>query len=144
VDAGASYCFLDHMRLANCASIRGEQDVKKQHDWIQQLYSLDDFADADLSDPDDYPDYVDIFRAFRNLHMIDWHHYECYENGRLMDFRLWPDNESGQFASYHPAISNGYFLERVVVDQDDDGIDDAWERMCFGSTELCDSGEDRL
>ncbi len=124
--------FLDEFRLASITLTNGEDNLKWKGDWCDQLYALEDFADADVADPDALPDYVNVFTHFRNVHMINWFHVKKFEDGFTKDFKVPEDEENGVvYGSYYDRIKAPYFLTHIVLDSDGDGLSDDWEEEHF-------------
>ena len=115
--------FLDHMRRASIMLTNNADNLRWKRDWCNQLFSLENFADAD---PDN-PDYVSIFEKFRNLHMINWFHVKKFEDGFTKDLRIAEDGTgSVVYESYYERIKDVYFLTNIVTDSTDTGVSDAW------------------
>lgn len=121
--------FLDHVRWAVATLTNGADNLKWKRDWIHQLYSLENFQDADPANPD----YVSIFERFPNIHMINWFHVKKFEDGFTKDLRIVEDGTNAiAFASYYERIRNDYFLTNVVRDSTGTGISDEWIIQHFG------------
>ncbi|MDD2236198.1 MAG: glycosyl hydrolase [Kiritimatiellae bacterium] len=134
--------YLDHLEVGTYTATNTADAMKNQQDWMQQLFALSDYSDEDPDDPDANPDYVDISRRFKNLHMVNWFYQDMIEDGRYVDFRIFRDGGSEPiFDTYHTLIGSPYFLSRVVIDQDGNGMDDVWEKTYFGETDV-DPDED--
>jgi hypothetical protein len=125
--------YLDHLRRAAVTLTNGMDNTLWKGDWCDQLYALEDFADADPADPDSAPDYADISRVFRNIHMINWFHVNKFEDGFTKDLRIAEDGIGGvPYGSYYERIQDDYFLTNVLHDSDYDGLPDDWELDYFG------------
>ena len=135
--------FLDHIRRAEITLTNGEENIKWKHDWCDQLYALENFQDANPADPDEYPDYVNIFEHFRNIHMINWFHVKKFEDGFTKDLKIAEDGSGGVvYASYYNRIKDVYFLTNMVTDVDGDGLPDSWELQYFDGVTNADAGTD--
>ncbi|MBN1268178.1 MAG: hypothetical protein JXB04_01200 [Kiritimatiellae bacterium] len=134
--------FLDHLRRASVTLTNGEDNLKWKRDWCDQLFALEDFQDGDPADPDANPDYADVSRNFRNLHMINWFHVKKFEDGFTKDLRIAEDGAGGVYSSYYERVQYDYFLTNIVIDTDGDGMPDDWEYFHFNNITNADPSAD--
>ncbi len=119
-------CYLDDLCRVVATVTNSADNVQWKGDWLDQLYSQSDDAVA-------HPYRVDLFRSFRNLHMINWFEVRKFEDGETRDFTLLEFPAATPVcSSYYAHVANAYFLTNVVVDSDGDGMPDEWEQRYFG------------
>lgn len=131
--------FLDHVRWATVSVTNYADNLKWKRDWMNQLYTLENYADADP----DKPDYVSIFERFPNIHMINWFHVKKFEDGFTKDFRIVEDGTgSVAYASYYERIKHDYFLTNVSRQTTGTGVTDDWIIQHFGTLNGFDPNAD--
>ncbi len=129
-------CYIDHLRRASAAVTNEADNYLWKGDWINQLYSLSEEAAA-------HPYRVDIFRTFRNVHMINWFNVRKFEDGETRDFTMLEfPGATPVCSSYYARISDDYFLTNIVADADGDGLSDAWELQYFNNPTNADPADD--
>jgi hypothetical protein len=129
-------CYIDHLRRTSATVTNAADNYLWKGDWIGQLYSLSEEAVA-------HPYRVDIFRTFRNLHMINWFQVRKFEDGETRDFTMLEfSGATPVYSSYYARISDEYFLTNIVVDTDGDGLSDAWELRYFNNPTNANPADD--
>jgi hypothetical protein len=137
--------YIDQLQRTSITLTNGADNIKWKHDWCDQLYALENFQDSDPADPDQNPDYVNLFEHFRNVHMINWFHVKKFEDGITKDLKIAADGTNGGvvFASYSDRVKESYFLTNIVMDTDGDGMSDSWELRYFSGPTNANALSDR-